>query len=53
MKSTTKNMISKEQSYIIKGFAILLMLVHHFYTFPSWIITGGGVRAKFKVCHAI
>lgn len=41
MKSTTQNLISKEQSYIIKGFAILLMLVHHFYTFPSWIITGG------------
>ena len=35
------NIISKEQSYIIKGFAILLMLVHHFYTFPAWIITGG------------
>ena len=33
------NVISKEQSYIIKGFAILLMLVHHFYTFPAWIVS--------------
>lgn len=48
MKSTTKNMISKEQSYIIKGFAILLMLVHHFYTFPSWIITGGGYEPNLR-----
>ena len=48
MKSTTQNMISKDQSYIIKGFAILLMLVHHFYTFPSWIITGGGYAPNLR-----
>ena len=47
------NIISKEQSYIIKGFAILLMLVHHFYTFPAWIISVGGVRAQFKICIAV
>ena len=46
------NIISKELSYIIKGFAILLMLVHHFYTFPAWIISGG-VRALFKICIAV
>ena len=30
--------ISKEQSYVIKGIAILLMLFHHFFTFPQWIV---------------
>lgn len=29
--------ISKDQSNIIKGIAILLMLVHHGFTFPEWI----------------
>lgn len=33
--------ISKEYSYIIKGIAILLMLIHHFFTFPRWIVSGG------------
>lgn len=32
--------ISKEQAYIIKGIAILLMFVHHFFTFPDWIVPG-------------
>lgn len=30
--------ISKQQSYIIKGIAILLMLFHHFFTFPQWVV---------------
>lgn len=30
--------MTKKQSNIVKGFAILLMLVHHFFTFPQWII---------------
>lgn len=48
------NIISKEQSYIIKGFAILLMLVHHFYTFPAWIVSVcGGGRVQFKICIAV
>ena len=34
--------ITKEQSYILKGIGILLMVVHHFFTFPEWIIAGGG-----------
>lgn len=42
------NFISKEQSYVIKGFAILLMLVHHFYTFPSWIVSGGGYEPSLR-----
>lgn len=38
----TGTTISKEYSYIIKGIAILLMLIHHFFTFPRWIVSGGG-----------
>ena len=30
--------ISKQQSYMIKGITILLMLFHHFFTFPQWIV---------------
>lgn len=43
-----RNAISKDQSYVIKGFAILLMLVHHFYTFPTWIISGGGYEPNLS-----
>lgn len=32
--------ISKEESFTIKGIAILLMLIHHFFTFPQWIVAG-------------
>lgn len=32
--------ISKEQSAVIKGVAILLMLIHHGFTFPQWITDG-------------
>lgn len=42
------NIISKEQSYIIKGFAILLMLVHHFYTFPAWIVSVWGDESNLR-----
>ena len=41
----TGTTISKEYSYIIKGIAILLMLIHHFFTFPRWIVSGGGVQS--------
>ena len=31
----------KAEAEVIKGVAILLMLVHHFFTFPKWIIVEG------------
>ena len=40
-------MIKKETSDIIKGFAILLMFVHHFITFPSFIIED--YRSKYEM----
>lgn len=44
--------MTKEQSNIVKGFAILLMLVHHFFTFPQWIM-GGGVHTESTICKHI
>lgn len=44
--------INKEESYIIKGIAILLMLVHHFFTFPQWIIMGGGTHRIFNLLNS-
>lgn len=35
-----KKNISKTESFTIKGIAILLMLIHHFFTFPQWIVAG-------------
>ena len=39
--------MTKEQSNIVKGFAILLMLVHHFFTFPQWIVGGYTPNPQF------
>ena len=39
--------MTKEQSNIVKGFAILLMLVHHFFTFPQWIMGGYTPNPQF------
>ena len=38
--SIEKYYISKDTSMVIKGIAILLMIVHHMFTFPNWIIGG-------------
>lgn len=35
-----KPYFSKEESLILKGIAILLMLFHHFFTFPDWWVDG-------------
>ena len=43
--------MTKEQSNIVKGFAILLMLVHHFFTFPQWIM--GGIHTESTICKHI
>lgn len=32
----TRNYIDKKNTDIIKGIAICMMLIHHFFTFPSW-----------------
>lgn len=37
MKSD-KDFLNKKVSNIIKGIAIILMLIHHFWGFPNWII---------------
>ncbi len=31
---------SKDETNIVKGVAIIFMFIYHFFTFPSWIITG-------------
>ena len=37
-----KYYISKELSTVVKGIAIILMLIHHIFTFPDWIVVDGG-----------
>ena len=32
--------LSKRDSDIIKGMAIVLMFVHHFFCFPTWYVDG-------------
>lgn len=32
--------LSKRDSDIIKGIAIVLMFIHHFFCFPAWYIEG-------------
>ncbi len=32
--------LSKRDSDIIKGIAIILMYVHHFFCFPTWYVDG-------------
>lgn len=34
--------IKKSTSYLLKGIAIILMLIHHMFCFPEWIEIGGG-----------
>lgn len=34
--SNSKYTISKEQTNVIKGIALIMMFIHHFFTFPSW-----------------
>lgn len=51
--------ISKNDSYIIKAIAIFLMFIHHFFTFPHWILSGGYTKFSFyfnaptKLCVSI
>lgn len=40
MIDNNKYLINKETSIFFKGIAILLMLIHHMFTFPNWIIAG-------------
>ena len=47
MKESKTFVIKKETSDIIKGFAILLMFVHHFITFPSFIIED--YRSQYEI----
>lgn len=47
MQETKTFVIKKETSDIIKGFAILLMFVHHFITFPSFIIED--CRSQYEI----
>lgn len=35
-KENTKNYLSKEEVQVLKGFAIIFMFIHHFFTFPEW-----------------
>lgn len=57
-----KYKISKEKSLEIKGMGILLMLLHHFFTFPEWYIKDYGfdvanfslmMREPTKICVAV
>lgn len=57
-----KYKISKEKSMEIKGIGILLMLLHHFFTFPDWYVKDYGfnlssfsllMREPTKICVAI
>lgn len=36
------NFISRADTRLLKGVAIILMLVYHFFTFPEWYISGIG-----------
>lgn len=39
-----KTTISREDTKILKGIAVLLMLMHHLWTFPDRIYGGGGTE---------
>ncbi len=54
--------ISKNDSMEIKGIGILLMLIHHFFTFPDWYVKNYGfdlsnffliMREPTKICVAV
>lgn len=40
MQFTTKKLFSKEEFLVLKGVAILLMLIHHLFTYPGWYVAG-------------
>ncbi|MCR4801375.1 MAG: acyltransferase [Lachnospiraceae bacterium] len=45
-----EHFISKKQSVMLKGLAIIFMLMHHFFTFPEWreqYVTYGKLEAFF------
>ncbi|MBQ8538992.1 MAG: acyltransferase [Ruminococcus sp.] len=40
MTINQKNFIEKDATNVLKGFALILMFVHHFFTFPDWYVDG-------------
>ena len=40
MENKDEAYINKENTLAIKGIALILMFIHHFFTFPNWIISG-------------
>lgn len=44
-----KNFIPRDATNIIKGVAIVLMFVHHFFTFPKWHVAGAEFPTLFKL----
>lgn len=57
------NYINRETTFVIKGIAIILMFVHHSFTYPNWYIEGisypslltfaSCMRNPFRLCVAI
>ena len=56
------NYIDKDKTDIIKGIAIIFMLIHHFFTYPMWFVhqyqymdidTANMFREPFKICVCI
>ena len=57
-----KNYINRDKTEIIKGIAIIFMLIHHFFTYPAWFVhdyeyLSGNMadilREPFKICVCI
>ncbi len=44
-----KNFIPRDATNIIKGVAIVLMFVHHFFTFPKWHVAGADFSGLYKL----
>lgn len=40
MKSFAKPYFNQRTTLVIKGIALVLMFIHHFFTFPDWWIDG-------------
>lgn len=45
----TKNFIPRDATNIIKGVAIILMFIHHFFTFPQWHVAGAAFPELYKL----
>ncbi len=61
-KKVSFNYIEKDKTDIIKGIAIIFMLIHHFFTYPAWFVHqyeylhgnwSDILREPFKICVCV